>query len=118
MAEKLTRLTYEIAIQLHLLSKIPIDRPPVRKLLDTPSHPRLPLLSPVSNSVKIRWVDSEWVMRAARWTRPSLYAFSLSMCSNNRISSTSPATRTQSTSYFFHLCLATMETVTWKPTQW
>jgi hypothetical protein len=43
MAAKLTRLTYKIAIQLHLVAEscticISRSRLPVRKLLDTPSY--------------------------------------------------------------------------------
>jgi hypothetical protein len=43
MAEKLTRLTHKITIQLHLVAKSCTicssrSRQPVRKLLDTPSH--------------------------------------------------------------------------------
>jgi hypothetical protein len=45
MAEKLTRLTHGIAIQLHLVAESCIifssrSRWPVRKLLDTPSYKR------------------------------------------------------------------------------
>jgi hypothetical protein len=43
MAEKLTRLTHKIAVQLHLVAEICTicssrSRWPVRKLLDTPSY--------------------------------------------------------------------------------
>jgi len=38
MAEKLTRLTHKIAIQLHLVAENSRSRRPVRKILDTPSY--------------------------------------------------------------------------------
>jgi len=46
MEAKLTRLTHKIAIQLHLVAEncticSSCSRRPVRKLLDTPSYPKL-----------------------------------------------------------------------------
>jgi hypothetical protein len=73
MAEKLTRLTHKIAIQLHLVAESCTicsycSRRPVRKLLDTPSY-----ITNVASNLRIaeddelQWMRKEWLWPVLRF---------------------------------------------------